>query len=128
MPIKIKCPNCKKALSVNESMAGRRAACPACKVVLTIPSASAAPAPTAVKAPTARPATAKYPTARPAPAAAPAPAPPPEDIENLAASLLADEPKQETVEAPKTIDFECPVCGELVKMDVAMAGKQGPCP
>src|SRR5947209_6597223 len=130
MPIKIKCPNCKKALSVNESMAGRRAACPACKSVLTIPSASAAPAPTAAKAPPAKDGSAKYPVSRPAPTTQPAaaPAPPPEDIENLAASLLSDEPKPETVAAPKTVDFECPMCGEAVKMDVALAGKQAPCP
>jgi hypothetical protein len=130
MPIKIKCPHCQKALSINESMAGKRAACPACKVVLTIPSASTAPAAAAVKAPAPRPAPAKSPVGKPAPAAAPAPAPetPPEDIENLAASLLADEPKAEPVEAPKTVDFECPMCGEPVKMDVSRAGKQAPCP
>ncbi len=136
MSIKIRCPNCNKALSINESMAGKRAACPACKTVLTIPSPSpatapAATAPVAAKAPPApRPAAAKPPAApRPAPKAAPAPeTPPPEDIENLAASLLADEPKPETLEAPKTIDFDCPMCGEPIKMDVAMAGKQGPCP
>ncbi len=133
MPIKIRCPNCKKPLSISESMAGKRAACPACKSVLTIPTvaaAAAAPAaapPAAVKAPAARPAKAP---AAPRPASPPAPVPqaPPEDIENLAASLLADEPKPETLETPKTVDFDCPMCGEPVKMDVSLAGKQGPCP
>src|SRR3954453_11523320 len=45
MPIKFRCPNpqCKKVLSVKDELAGKRAACPACKQVLKIP----APAPKA---------------------------------------------------------------------------------
>jgi tetratricopeptide (TPR) repeat protein len=44
MPIKFKCPHCQKGLSVKEQLAGKRAACPACKKALTIPAAAAAPA------------------------------------------------------------------------------------
>jgi hypothetical protein len=37
MPIKLNCPHCKKALSVKDHLAGRKAQCPACKQALTIP-------------------------------------------------------------------------------------------
>jgi hypothetical protein len=43
MPIKFKCPHCQKPLSVKEHLAGKRAACPACKKVLTIPVPTAPP-------------------------------------------------------------------------------------
>jgi tetratricopeptide (TPR) repeat protein len=42
MPIKFKCPHCKRPLSVKEDLAGKRAPCPACKNVLTIPVPTAA--------------------------------------------------------------------------------------
>jgi uncharacterized protein YbaR (Trm112 family) len=44
MPIRFPCPHCKRGLSVKDHLAGKRAACPACKQPLTIPAASAAPA------------------------------------------------------------------------------------
>jgi hypothetical protein len=44
MPIKFKCPHCQKGLSVKDHLAGKRAACPACKKVLSIPAPTAAAA------------------------------------------------------------------------------------
>lgn len=37
MPIRFKCPHCDKPLSVKEHLAGKKAACPACKRPITIP-------------------------------------------------------------------------------------------
>ena len=126
MPLKFKCPNCEKPLSVNETMAGKRAPCPACKKVLTVP---AAPAPATVPAQTPAPTMGKPVAAKPVKAPAPtAPAPPPEDLEKLAADLLADEPKTGSQKQLETIALDCPMCGEPVKMPIALAGKQGPCP
>jgi hypothetical protein len=96
MPIKFKCPNCQKSLSVKEHLAGKRAPCPACKKALTIP------APTATAA----------------------------DLEDLAASALADEPPppQQPAEQPTAIDFICPYCDEPLHLSLDLAGKQEPCP
>jgi hypothetical protein len=95
MPIKFKCPHCQKGLSVKEQLAGKRAACPACKKPLTIPVPTAAPA----------------------------------DIEDLAASALADEPKpQEAAPEATTIDLDCPFCGEPIHMRADQGGQQAPCP
>lgn len=130
MPIKIKCPSCQKVLVVKEGMAGKRAACPACKHVLTVPATSAAPAPASAAARPA-PAVANPPRAappRPAQSKPPASPPPSADVENLAASLLADEPKPEDAGPAETIDLTCPMCDEPVKMSIALAGKQAPCP
>lgn len=44
MTIKFPCPHCQKMLSVKEHLAGKKAACPACKQPLTIPAATLAPA------------------------------------------------------------------------------------
>lgn len=44
MPIKFSCPHCKRGLSVKEHLAGKRAACPACKEMLTIPAPVSQPA------------------------------------------------------------------------------------
>src|SRR4051812_13491876 len=44
MPIRFKCPHCKKALGVKDHLAGKKAACPACKKVLVIPAPVSAPA------------------------------------------------------------------------------------
>lgn len=52
------------------------------------------------------------------------------DVEELAAAAFADKP----IEAPapkqesKTIDFDCPQCGEPIRLSMDMAGKQAPCP
>jgi hypothetical protein len=44
MSIKFKCPHCKKPLSVKDQLAGKRAKCPACDKVLTIPALVSMPA------------------------------------------------------------------------------------
>src|SRR5690348_5183058 len=95
MPIKFKCPHCKRGLSVKEHLAGRKATCPACKGALQIPAPQARPAQEAKPAP----------HARPAPQAKPAPATKPPDLEALAASVLGDEPKPAEAAEPKTVDF-----------------------
>lgn len=57
----------------------------------------------------------------------PAPVTEPADVEDLAMQALADEPAQQEA-APKSIDFECEYCGEVVSMALDMAGKREPCP
>lgn len=105
MPIRFKCPHCQKTLSVKDHLAGKKAACPACKKALVIPSPARAPV------------------------QAPAPAEPPEDVEAAAAAALTDEPKPPPQdETPQTIDFTCPFCDEEVHMPLASAGKQEQCP
>jgi len=99
MAIKFNCPHCKRALSVkDESLAGKKAACTGCKKIIVIP--------------------------KPRQAAAPG-----DDLEALAAAALA-EPKAEAARAPdaQTIDFDCPQCGESIKMSRDLAGKNAPCP
>src|SRR5438128_860889 len=41
MSIKFPCPHCKKALKVKDELAGRKAKCPSCQQILTIPKAVA---------------------------------------------------------------------------------------
>jgi DNA-directed RNA polymerase subunit M/transcription elongation factor TFIIS/tetratricopeptide (TPR) repeat protein len=101
MPIRIKCPNCQTILGVKESLAGKKANCPKCRYMLTIPVPKAAPA---------------------------APPPKPEDAEALALSTFAEESAKVVPVSTKTIEFECPFCSEMVKMSVDLAGKQAPCP
>ena len=100
MTIKFPCPHCKKMLSVKEHLAGKKAACPACKQPITIP----------------------------VPAAAPAVAEP--DLEELAAAAFADAPAPAPKEAaaPEFIDFTCFYCDEQVKISAELGGKQAPCP
>jgi DNA-directed RNA polymerase subunit RPC12/RpoP len=53
MPIRVKCDNCKKTLSVKDHLAGKRIKCPVCQSVVAVSSAppTKAPAPTAAPAP-----------------------------------------------------------------------------
>jgi hypothetical protein len=99
MTIRFKCPHCQRGLSVKDHLAGKRAPCPACKQVVSIPAAVTATS------------------------AAPA------DIESLAAAALADEPKPAAAvpEDTRTIDFPCPYCDAPLKIGIALAGKQTPC-
>src|SRR5438094_9563038 len=99
MPIRFKCPNlkCQKVLSVKDELAGQKRACPACKQVLTIPSASAGPAPPpkAPAGPEAGTATDTSPATTNGS---------PVDVDELAMSLFADEPKPAApAEPPKTL-------------------------
>jgi hypothetical protein len=126
MPIRFKCPNpkCQKLLSVKDQLAGKKVPCPACKQGLTIPSASTAPAP-----PRKAPASAEAATSTDAATATTNGVPADADADALAMSLLADEPKPAApVEQPKTLTTTCPYCDEEVQFDVALAGKQAPCP
>jgi hypothetical protein len=111
MAIKFTCPHCQKPLSVKDQLAGKKGNCPFCKKVLTVPKPAAA-------------------TAGPAAPAAPAEAaaPPPADMENEAASLLADQPAPEEQAEAKTVDFNCPYCDEELHLSADLAGKKAPCP
>jgi hypothetical protein len=101
MAIKFTCPHCKKALSVkDESLAGKKAACTGCKKVIVIPKPGAA-----------------------------APAAPDEDVEALAMAALAEpKPDAATAQESATFEFECPQCGEQIKMGREFIGKNAPCP
>jgi hypothetical protein len=99
MAIKFHCPHCQKPLNVRDQFAGRRAACPACKKSLTVPTKSVLPA---------------------------APSTPSPELEELAAAALSDEPAAQ--EAPKTIDFTCFYCDAELHLTPDLAGKQTPCP
>jgi hypothetical protein len=99
MPIRIKCPKCQTVLGVKESLAGKKANCPKCRYMLTIP------------------------VLKPAPAAATV-----EDADALALSAFADQPPKEAPVSTKTIEFACPFCSETVKVSADLAGKQAPCP
>jgi hypothetical protein len=99
MAIKFNCPYCRKALSVKDHLAGKKAQCPACKKSLTIP--------TGTRAPLSKPA----------------------DLEALAAAAFADEPKAPTPALEQaTIEFKCYYCDEQVRVSADLAGKQTPCP
>jgi hypothetical protein len=50
------------------------------------------------------------------------------DVEALAAAAFTDEPPPPPVVDTRTIDFECPQCGEPVQQPFELAGKQAPCP
>src|SRR5919201_1810397 len=98
MSIKFNCPKCRRPFNVKDQYAGKKAQCPDCKQIITVPAA--------------------------APAAAPASPPP--DLEALAAAALADEPKPAAPVEQRTIEFTCYYCDALVKVGVDLAGKQTP--
>jgi hypothetical protein len=151
MPIRVKCDNCKKTLSVKDHLAGKKIKCPVCQNVVVVPAAQPPKAPSPSAAPASKPtlpAGAKKPAASAKPAATTIPAPervksngtpapepemielPPENIEAEAASAFADEPAAPAAEdaTPKTIDFKCTWCEEDLHLPVELAGKQAPCP
>jgi hypothetical protein len=101
MPIRFKCPHCKKSLSVKEHLAGKKAACPVCKKGLKIPPVPPSAAPSVDIEALAASALSDTP---PAKAADKAPA------------------------KPQFIDLTCPFCAEDVRFDAELAGKQAPCP
>jgi hypothetical protein len=57
---------------------------------------------------------------------APSAAAPAENLEEMAAAALGDQP--EAAQAPQTIDFTCPQCDEPVSLPADLAGKRAPCP
>jgi tetratricopeptide (TPR) repeat protein len=101
MPIRIKCPKCQTILGVKESLAGKKANCPKCRYMLTIP----------------------------APTGAPVAPPPPklEDAEAMALSTFAEEAPKTASAPTQFVEFECPFCAETVKISADHAGKQAPC-
>src|SRR5215813_13689129 len=107
MPIKFTCPHCKRAMIVNEGLAGKKGKCKACQQILTVPN------PAMAKAPVNRQSTSAAPKVETAP---PPPPPPPRpvDIEAEAAALFADEPKKEEPVEVKSIDLNCPYCDEPI--------------
>ncbi|HEV3236103.1 MAG TPA: hypothetical protein VGZ25_03885, partial [Gemmataceae bacterium] len=83
-------------------MAGKRAGCPGCKKPLTVP-------PRQVKKSAEAEAHDKL-------------------AEEMALAAFAEEKAPAKVEEAKTIDFECPQCGEPLKLPIDLQGKQAPCP
>lgn len=155
MPIRVKCGNCKKTLSVKDHLAGKKIKCPVCQTVVAVPTAStpAKPASPSAAASPAKPPTTAKPAAKikaPAepgktngppgadktksngtPTAEPEPVIelPPENIEAEAMSAFADEPKPvEEEKEPEFIEFKCDWCDEQVKLPIDLAGKQAQCP
>jgi hypothetical protein len=116
MPIKFYCPHCKRGLSVKDHLAGKRAACPACKKALTIPKSSSTTHAPLRDVP-----------ARPAPPPAEPPPVPHADAEAAAAEALSDEPSAAPKKV-KTVDFNCPSCDAELKIDAELAGKKTSCP
>lgn len=103
MPIRFKCPHCKKPLSVKDHLAGKKGACPACKKPITIPAPVAAAADLEEFA-------ARSLADEPAPATAAAKA-------DGAPAAPAG-----------TIDFTCPFCDAELHLPAEQGGKQAPCP
>ncbi|MCS6852922.1 MAG: hypothetical protein NZ700_17315 [Gemmataceae bacterium] len=123
MTIKFHCPHCKTGLVVKANLAGRRGQCPKCKQPVTIPASGAPPADVEGSAAAAL-------RERPAPAAKA----PPEKADRPVKAPASGQGESKAPEsapppaAPSRIDFRCPQCDEPVQAEVALAGKQMPCP
>ncbi|HEY7426280.1 MAG TPA: hypothetical protein VH682_18760, partial [Gemmataceae bacterium] len=133
MPIKFTCPHCKRAMIVNEGLAGKKGKCKACQQILTVPNPAIAkppaapltlPSPSAAGDSRVRGGAPKVEIASPPP---PPPPPQPVDVEAEAAALFADEPKTEEPVEVKSIDLNCPFCDEPIHFPVDLAGKRAPC-
>ena len=155
MPIRVKCGNCKKTLSVKDHLAGKKIKCPVCQGVVVVspqpptktppaktppgegstpkaPAAQAPPAQPKKPVPTSKPApNGKKPATRapepPTPKAPEPPAPPPEEVEAEAAALFGGEPPPVVYENPKTIDFKCEWCDVELHFPLDMGGKRTQC-
>jgi hypothetical protein len=112
MPIKFKCPHCKKPLQVKDHLGGKKGTCPTCKKGLVIPQPAKATAP---------------PNAQ---ADAPPPETPPVDVDAIAAAALHDEPAngKQQVEVGDTFTFTCELCEAEVTVPRTDAGKRMQCP
>src|SRR5436190_10506055 len=106
MTLKFSCPHCRKAIRVKEELAGKKAKCPACQQVLTIPTVARSSAPAPAKSMTES------------------------DLEAQALAALAEQSKSPSPGAAstKTIDFPCPFCDEKISLSADLAGKRAPCP
>src|SRR5262249_33539169 len=65
----------------------------------------------------------KQPLTVPAPVAAP-----PDDVDDLAMSVLGDKPAEQVADTARPIEFTCPMCDEPGSVAGDLAGKQTPCP
>src|SRR5436190_16191084 len=105
MTLKFSCPHCRKAIRVKEELAGKKAKCPACQQVLTIPTVARSTSPTAAKSTTES------------------------DLEAQALAALAEQsPSSPAPASTKTIDFQCSFCDEKISLSADLAGKRAPCP
>ena len=128
MPISMRCPQCGKKLNAPDSAAGKRARCPQCKTIVTLPSPGDAPADEVFEAePVAPPAPAPDPdelgfgdepvapapppisAARPAVGATRRPPPLPVDSDDI--PLAPDAAPAGGAEPPRR---PCPMCGEMI--------------
>src|SRR6266852_3602347 len=107
MTLKFSCPHCRKGIRVKHELAGKKAKCPACQQVLTIPTVARSTSPTPAKSTNES------------------------DLEAQALAALAEQSKSPSSPAPastKTIDFQCSFCDEKISMSADLAGKRAPCP
>jgi hypothetical protein len=119
MPISMQCPTCGKKLNAPDSAAGKRARCPQCKTIVTLPSPGGAPAEEVLEA---------EPVQAPAPAdpdalgfgdepAAPAPPPLPSGGFGDSGDIpLAPDAAPPPAGAPGGDQPRrpCPMCGEMI--------------
>src|SRR5713101_2926960 len=105
MTLKFSCPHCRKGIRVKEELAGKKAKCPACQQVLTIPTVRGPASPT-IKSTT------------------------DSDLEAKALAALVDQSKSPAPPqaSTKTINFQCPFCDEKISLSADLAGKRAPCP
>jgi hypothetical protein len=101
MSIRFKCPHCKKGLVVKDALAGKKAACPACKKALKIP----------------------VPVSQPADVEALAAAAFSDELPKAAAKKEPEKPA-----APQFVEFICPMCDAALKLGADLAGKRSQCP
>src|SRR6266849_2413823 len=107
MTLKFSCPHCRKGIRVKHELAGKKAKCPACQQVLTIPTVARSTSPTPAKSTNES------------------------DLEAQALAALAEQSKSPSSPAPastKTIDFQCSFCDEKISLSADLAGKRAPCP
>jgi hypothetical protein len=116
MSIKFTCPHCKRGMSVDDRMAGKKGRCGACQQIITVPNLASSPAfPKTLKPGQPASSKEKSPT-------------PPVDVETEAAALFSDEPPPAAPTEVKTIDLNCPYCDEPIQFSADLAGKRAPCP
>jgi predicted Zn finger-like uncharacterized protein len=95
MPIVVSCPSCSARFNAKDEWAGRKAKCPKCGTVLTVPAAGPADAPAPPAAPK------PSPSPKPPAAATPAPRPVPKPEPAAAGfDVVDDETEEDTEEAP----------------------------
>lgn len=112
MPVQFSCKACKKKFKAADKFAGKTIPCPSCKVPLLIPVLPGNGLPLENSQPQSSIKTKSQAD---------------QDLEAMAA-LALEEKKQEEVEVPQFIQFECTFCDEKVSVGLELGGKQTPCP